>query len=594
MRFQTAHPEWLWLLAALPLWALRAAIGRARRGRGWSALGQVGRPSGDGAYLWLASAVCLVLALVQPRWGRSGRPPLPPGHDVVLAVDVSRSMAAVDAVPDRLGVAVEAARSFLAALGREPGERAAVVAFAGRGALRCPLTANLGAAGETLGELKAGTVRPGGTDLGAALDAALDAFDDLDRAGGRSVVLFSDGEDHDGRWASSLSKARDQGVIVHAVAVGDAKAGHQVPGPGGAPVEFDGKPVLSKRADEALEVIARSSGGAFVPLGLATTDLGRLYRTRIEPAASARRTSVAAPEPGERFGLFLMAAFGFGVAAGWAGRPRLSAPRRRGWAWGRALAITGLAAAGAGPGIDRDPAAAIEAGRSAYASGRFEAALARFRRAAALDPSSAEARYDAGAALFRLGRFAEARVLYGEARERAGAPLRAKTDFALGNSALLAGDLPGAIAHYDACLASAAEAPGADLDRVRADAAANRRFAEEQARRALAPPDDGQGSNEPPDRPRDRNPGPGDGPERPEDRGPGAGDRNPDGTPPPGEPPGGRRRGAGGAGGSGTEPPPPGSPEDQLARAVDHVREARRRRISESDVPDKTDNRKDW
>ena len=76
--------------------------------------------------------------------GRIPAPPLPPGRDVVLLVDDSRSMAAEDAVPDRLGVAVEAASS-LVARSRQPGNRVAVVAFAGRGVLRCPLTEDLGA-----------------------------------------------------------------------------------------------------------------------------------------------------------------------------------------------------------------------------------------------------------------------------------------------------------------------------------------------------------------------------------------------------------------------------------------------------------------
>src|SRR6185437_9839580 len=119
---------------------------------------------------WLGAMVCLVLALAQPRWGRSAIGPMPPGHDVILAVDVSRSMAAEDAVPDRLGLAVEAAESLLKALGRERGTRVGLVAFAGRGVLRCPLTENLGAVVDALDRLRPGDVRPGGTNLGAALD----------------------------------------------------------------------------------------------------------------------------------------------------------------------------------------------------------------------------------------------------------------------------------------------------------------------------------------------------------------------------------------------------------------------------------------
>src|SRR5437588_9409706 len=111
-----ANPEYLWLLAALPIVALIGALGRARRLRDWAALGQGGRPSAGRPGLWLACLAALAVALAGPRWGRSEVPPLPPGHDVVLAVDVSRSMGALDAVPDRLAVAVESAEGLARAL----------------------------------------------------------------------------------------------------------------------------------------------------------------------------------------------------------------------------------------------------------------------------------------------------------------------------------------------------------------------------------------------------------------------------------------------------------------------------------------------
>src|SRR5579875_2580309 len=109
------HSERLWLLAAwglLVLWAIR---GDWLRRRGWAALAQRGRPPREGAVWWLGAIACLILALGQPKWGRMG-PALGPGHDVILLVDVSRSMGAEDAVPDRLAVAVEYAEKLVDAL----------------------------------------------------------------------------------------------------------------------------------------------------------------------------------------------------------------------------------------------------------------------------------------------------------------------------------------------------------------------------------------------------------------------------------------------------------------------------------------------
>ena len=145
-----AHPKWLWLLALVPLLAAWVVTGARRRARDWSALGQGVRLLGDGAAWWLGAIACLIVALGQPRWGRAPGPPTPPGHDIVLLVDVSRSMAVEDAVPSRLDAAIEMAEDLVRALGREPGNRMAVVAFAGRGVVRRHLTENLGAVSDAL------------------------------------------------------------------------------------------------------------------------------------------------------------------------------------------------------------------------------------------------------------------------------------------------------------------------------------------------------------------------------------------------------------------------------------------------------------
>ena len=116
-----AHPELLWALMILPGLVLWAISGRSRRARDWRALlAQRGRVPRDGTVLLIGCAACLIVAMAQPRWGRLAAPPVPPGHDVVLMVDVSRSMGVEDAVPNRLAAAIEAAESLVNALASEP------------------------------------------------------------------------------------------------------------------------------------------------------------------------------------------------------------------------------------------------------------------------------------------------------------------------------------------------------------------------------------------------------------------------------------------------------------------------------------------
>jgi len=503
---------------------------------------------------------------------------------VVIAVDVSRSMAAGDAVPDRLGAAVAAADSLVSSLGKTGGERVAVVAFAGRGVLRCPLTANLGAAAESLKALRPGSVQPGGTDLGAALDATLDAFDDQERTGGRVVIVLSDGENHDDGWRSACERLRARGVIVHAVAVGDAARGYPIPTRSGAAVEllrYRGSVVLSKRSDTTLQAVARETGGAFVPLGLATTDLGRLYRTRIEPGSRARRVASGLPDPAERFRLFLAAGLALGLLACVPGRPLT--------VFARVVLSASLAVIVAGAAPVDDAISLIAEGRKDYRAGHYREALGTFRSARRHAPGNAVPPYDAAAALFQLGTFHEARALYLDARSLADARLQVKIDYALGNTALAQGDLTAAIRHYDECLGTTT--PGPDLDAVRRDAARNRRFAEEHVKRSPVPPG-GEKSQEPTP-PRDSEPPPGEQRNSPLKGGPmqsaGVGGRKgSEDTPPSGG------RGSGMAGGEGPAPPGDGSPEDRLSRAVENVRESRRLRLPDVPVPDSRDDRKDW
>ena len=604
------------ILPGLVLWAIR---GRRRRARDWRALAQRGRAPRDGTMLLVWCIACLIIAIGQPSWGRLAAPPVPPGHDVVLMVDVSRSMGVEDAVPNRLAAAIEAAESLVNALAREPANRVAVVAFAGRGVLRCPLTENLGAVLAALHRLRPGAVRPGGTDLGAGLDTARDALGPEEHAEGRAIVIFSDGEDHLDRWSSRLDRLREEDIVVHAVAIGDADQAHPVPdGKSARPLLYHGEPVMSRRADSSLETIALRTDGSIVRLGLASGDLGILYQTKIEPAARRRRESTRLADRAERFPLFLIAALTFLMAA--------CLPARRGWGWpwtwhwywhwGRRGSMRKLGAASLlftmavlATGADGTPelieskstaASAVEEGQAAYGLGHWDQALAAFETAIQRAPALAVPRYNAAATLFQLGRYDLARQRYREARERANAFLCTKIDYALGNTALVEGDIAGAVRKYDECVASTAR--GAALDAVRRDAAINRQFALAQPQSLSAPqdnsPDDRSKSQNPDRRKGARKQGNGDGqsPEGGPENDPGSGGATPEAEGDRDRRPAGRRR-IGGAGGGRTAPPGArgDTPDDRLDAALEHIRDAQHRRLPDEDPPaSANDDRKDW
>jgi Ca-activated chloride channel family protein len=451
------------------------------------------------------------------------------------------------------------------------------------------LTENLGAVVETLKALKPGVIRPGGTDLAAGLASALDAFDDQDHAEGRSVVLFSDGEDHVNAWKSALERVATQGVVVHTVAVGDAEAGHPVPsgsrpggGGGSESIQYKGQVVLSKRIDAPLEAIANETGGAVLRLGLASTDLGALYRDRIEPEVRARRSSSLVGEPAERFAVFLLAGLTFLLFGFWPRRARLRLPSP--WLMVPFVVLVIVSGSGAD---EQSAGRLVEDGRVAYNAGRYDAAADLFEKALQLRRDDAVLHYNTAAALFQLGRFDDASRHYLEARDRADAGLKTKIDYALGNTALSQGDFVEAIRHYDNCLGSTVR--GAAFDAVRQDAEINRAYVVEQAKRSLTPPDDPSDPTSKPSEPKKSSGKNGDrsGQPSPGNSGSAPGQN-------PGDPANPGPRGTGGAWGSGPTPPEAGGAGDQLAKAMENVREARKRRIDPPSAAAGTGDSKDW
>lgn len=562
------HPSWLGLvaLAVFALVLLEARLARRRR-REWSALGVSRRLPRSGGFAWIAALALLGVALAGPL-GRQ-QPSLTAaaaGPDVVLLVDVSRSMAAEDAVPNRMGLAVRAAERIVEQIGRQAAGRVGVVAFAGRGVPRCPLTENLGAAFDVLHALRPGDIQPGGSDLGAAFRAALDEFDS-ESNGGRVIVALTDGEDHGGSWRDAIAEAERAGVVIDAVAIGDAEKGHPVPVLNAAgersELTFEGTPVRTRRDDSALLEAARATGGVLIKLGLnPPDDLPALVEpslvNRLPKSESGSRERV---ERDERFGWFVAAALVVGLIGSGPGRGP------------RALVLIAATACVSGPGWAGPEATSHPAVVSRDRPSSAE--LDRWLNVIAEHPTAAVPNFNAAAALFQLGRYQEALKHYAAARDHADARLRATIDFALGNTAFALGDHAGALRHYDDCLAS--KVIGAGAAALRRDAAINRKFVERHI-----PPQS--------QRPEDRDTG-------------GAGESQPPPKlepKPPAVPPEPKPNPAPSASGPTDQPPeqppqPEASPSDQLDAALNHARDARRFRLPDEPPPaPRAPNRRDW
>ena len=112
---------------------------------------------------------CLVLALMQPQWGQEWQEVQRQGRDLMIVLDVSRSMLAEDVVPNRLARAKNDIKDLVQVLQKEGGHRLGLVVFAGQASLQCPLTLDYGFFLQQLNQVGPHTVTRGGTLIGDAI-----------------------------------------------------------------------------------------------------------------------------------------------------------------------------------------------------------------------------------------------------------------------------------------------------------------------------------------------------------------------------------------------------------------------------------------
>jgi Ca-activated chloride channel family protein len=449
------HPELapLVLLAILVV-VLHAAAFRASRralarfaGRGAALVSvSAGRQLVRAALVALAVASLALAAAgpfadlreVQVRWR---------GVDLVVALDVSQSMATRDAPPDRLHAAREAIRSLVDDL---PGSRVALLLFGGNGIVRYPTTTDPKVLLEAL-DNPGRTFRPtAGSSLRAAVDAAVDAFP-ADGVLPKAVVVVSDGEDLSGERAD-LSRYTKAGIRLFAVTVGTAGGG-QVPtydGSGrelGSLLDARGVPVTSRMHEEPLRSYATATGGGEWHYD-GTPDSVRDLQSALLTMASGDLSGQTERRPDDRYQIPALVALA-ALLLEWVmsdrramplpKRDRAARPRRA--AAGALLAVLLLATCS-------DPAATNESANGLFAARDFDGALTRYRAILREHPDQAEVSINAGNTLYQLGQFERALANYEAALNAPDRHLRAVALYDRGNALFRLGRTEEARAAY--------------------------------------------------------------------------------------------------------------------------------------------------
>ena len=462
-------PNWLWALAVLPLLVLLYARAERR-----SAIklrefvsprllpqlaGNVDRARRAIRFAFVLFALALaIIALAKPRWGYTYEDVKRRGLDLLFAVDTSRSMLSNDVAPNRLERVKLAAQDLITEL---QGDRAGLIAFAGRAFLQAPLTIDYDAAVESINDLDTKTIPEGGTNISEAIALATQTFG-KSAMGNRALIIFTDGEELSGDAVTEAKKAADAGVKIFTVGVGTAQ-GSLIPvegqGEAGFVKDAKGQVVKSKLDENRLREIAQATGGIYLHLESGPQTMRQLYADGLSKLKTAEIDARLSSRPIERYEWPLAGAIVALIASLFINdRKRAQTPRRspikREVLVTASLLFVAAAEVNAVSGIDL------------YNKGRYEDAYAQFQKDLQNNINPADMpkmQFDAGAAAYKLRNYDKALEAFSQSlvdrsprlqeqsRYNLGRTLEDRADFGKTNEETLK-DLENAAQHYEQAL----------------------------------------------------------------------------------------------------------------------------------------------
>ena len=284
-----AEPRWLLLLLLLPLLATGAVVVARLRSARWQAF-VAGRlrqrlirraspvPRWISFACLLLALALLIVALARPQSNRGTRTDSIMGRNILLVLDLSRSMQTPDIKPSRLAQAKTTCYELLEAL---PNDRIGLVGFAGSAYLFAPLTVDHHAVRETITEVEVDWIPTGGSNIVNGLELGIETLKETGTTQ-NAIILMSDGEEHVGRIAEVAEKANSAGVEVITIGFGTTE-GDFVPDSSMADGRFrdrSGSEVISRLEPRPLERLATLTGGRFA-IASSGADISAMVETAV-------------------------------------------------------------------------------------------------------------------------------------------------------------------------------------------------------------------------------------------------------------------------------------------------------------------------
>lgn len=428
------QPAWLLLLVLLPMLGAGALLTARLRRRQWSAfaaprLRPVLLKRGSPLPRWFAlvfllvACAALIGALARPQGESGTRTEKSIGRNVMIALDLSRSMRVKDVKPDRLGQAKMVIYELLEAM---PDERVGLIGFAGDSYVYAPLTVDHSAVRETVEQIDETWVPLGGSNLAEAVKLATVTLRNTGQRN-NALVILSDGEKHEGDLEDMISEAEHSGVYILAVGVGTEDGGF-VPdpesrNPDGHKLDEKGQPILSRLQPEVMRKLAAETKGRFAIAGTGA-NIPDMVTAAIKDLDSFELEGRERVVTIEFYQWLLLPGIVFLMASIIAGT------RWRGVNPAIVAAGAVLAPGTAGADLARDAKNALEQNRHQEAYKAYQKLAAESRS------GERKARFHLGEALaaYRAGEFKKARAAYSQALLSSDRQVESGAHAGLGNS----------------------------------------------------------------------------------------------------------------------------------------------------------------
>ena len=296
LTMQAAKPQW-------PIMRRVSILGHRVRFAGPQQL----RP----AFITLGAIALVILALAKPRWGEQTEEMFVNTREVLIALDLSRSMLTEDLDPSRLEHARKITEELLDSL---KGESVGLIVFSGTSFVQVPLSPDYHIIREFLPILDTDYLPQGGTDYTGMLQAALEGFSETPDTD-RYLIVLSDGESSTDGWNAKLDALVERDVHIVSMGLGTEKGAFIPDGDGGYLVNEDGDTIYSKLTTTTLEAIAKRTNGKYINASSLSEidDVKALLADTVEKGRKGRFNKESGNTQKERFQWILLPAILLGL-----------------------------------------------------------------------------------------------------------------------------------------------------------------------------------------------------------------------------------------------------------------------------------------